>query len=214
MSLSKTAHELNSKTLKNILKHPFNQELKKGTLSKDKFSYYIEQDGVYLQGAARCLALIAAKVPVECVSQFLCYSNDMFVAEQEVVHHFFKKLFQFKETGLIAPATLAYTSYQLSCCALDPVEVAIASVLPGFWVYSEVGLSLSKSSVKNNPYQRWIDTYAGDDFKSVVQEVTRIFDLMAEKTTHEIRQKMIEVFSRATSLEWYFCDDSYKKITL
>ncbi len=51
MKLSKTAQERSAKKIEAIQNHPFNQELKAGTLAKDKFAYYIEQDGIYLQGA-------------------------------------------------------------------------------------------------------------------------------------------------------------------
>ncbi|MFI0348645.1 MAG: TenA family protein [Chthoniobacterales bacterium] len=214
MKLSKIAQELSSKKIEEIQLHPFHQEMKAGTLAKDKFAYYVEQDGIFLQGAAKSLALLASKVPVEYVQQFLCYSNDMFVAEEEVVHNFFKKAFNFEETGLIAPSTLSYTNFHLSTCALQPVEVGVAAMLPGFLVYHQIGLSLAKEVVPNNPYQRWIETYSGADFGNAANEVEHVFNSLAENTTEALRKKMIETFSHGVCLEWHFCNDCYNKALL
>ncbi|MDJ1305464.1 MAG: hypothetical protein MRQ09_04415 [Candidatus Midichloria sp.] len=82
--------------------------------------------------------MIASKVPIEYVKCFLKYAHDIFIVEQEVVHKFFKKEFNLKETELLSPATLSYTSYLLYVCSNEPVEVATAAVLLCFWVYNEV----------------------------------------------------------------------------
>src|SRR5262249_35878452 len=41
--------------------HPFITELAAGTLPIDKFRFFLEQDNLYLQDYARCLAMGAAK---------------------------------------------------------------------------------------------------------------------------------------------------------
>ncbi len=209
--LSTKAWDLSADIYEAILDHPFNQELMKGTLNRDTFAYYIEQDSLYLQDFARCHALIAAKSPLDIVRTFLKYADYTFVAEQEVVHQFFKKTFGFQETGHLAPATLSYTSYLLRVCALEPVEVAVAAILPCFWVYREVGLFVAKNASPDNPYARWIETYAGEDFGASVQEAIGIFDTLAEKTTEETRQKMLEAFYKCTCLEWHFWNDAYER---
>jgi thiaminase/transcriptional activator TenA len=48
---------------------------------------------------------------------------------------------------------------------LAQVEVTMASVLPCFWIYKKVGDHIYQQQNKqNNPYQTWIDTYAGEEF--------------------------------------------------
>src|SRR5579863_9949443 len=42
---------------------PFNRELAAGTLGRERFRFYIEQDAVYLDGFARTLTLAAARAP-------------------------------------------------------------------------------------------------------------------------------------------------------
>ena len=209
MKLSAEAWRASSDIYDKIIKHPFNQELMQGTLSQDKFAYYIEQDSLYLQDFARCHALIASRISLEYVRTFLKYADDTFIAEQEVVHQFFKKTFGFKATGLITPATLSYTSYLLSVSAMESVEVAVAAILPCFWVYREVGLFIAKKTSEKNPYERWIETYSSKDFGDSATEAIRIFDCLAEGVTDVVRQKMIDAFYKSTCLEWHFWNDAY-----
>jgi thiaminase/transcriptional activator TenA len=44
-----------------ILAHPFNQELMHGTLSRERFEFYIKQDALYLMDFAKALSVLAAK---------------------------------------------------------------------------------------------------------------------------------------------------------
>lgn len=211
MKLSAKAWDLSSKLIEAIKVHPFNQELMSGKLPLDKFAYYIEQDVLYLQDFARCCATIASKVPIKYVRNFLRYSEDTFISEQEIIHQFFKKTFNFKETKLLAPATLSYTSYLRHVCSNESVEVGIASLLPCFWVYRETGFFIAKQSSKNNKYARWIETYTGEDFSDVVNEVIDVFDELAKKATDETRNQMLDAFYKSTCLEWHFWNDSYNK---
>lgn len=211
MKLSTKAWQKTSNIYNAIINHPFNQELMNGTLDKSKFAYYIEQDVLYLRDFSRCHAIIASKIPLEYMNNFLKYAEYVLIAEQEVVHQFFKKEFNFSETGLITPATLSYTSYMLRSCLNEPVEVGLASLLPCFWIYREVGLFIAENTDKNNPYYRWIETYSSEGFSAAVNDAIEIFDAMAENTTEAIREKMLDAFYKTTCLEWHFWNDSYKK---
>lgn len=209
MKLSETAWKKSEKIIAAIKQHPFNIELMKGTLAENKFAYYIEQDSIYLQDFARALAQIASKVPVEYVRTFLRFSNYSFIAEQEIVHQFFRQSLNLSETGKITPATLSYTSYLHRICAIEPVAVAVAAVLPCFWVYYEVGTSIAKQSKSNNSYARWIETYASEEFATSVAEMLAIFEDFAKAATPEVQQKMVNSFYKSTCLEWHFWHDAY-----
>jgi thiaminase/transcriptional activator TenA len=209
--LSDRAWEKAATIIQAIKSHPFNRELASGSLEGAKFAYYIEQDTLYLQDFAKSLALIAARVPVVLVRDFLSLSEGALIAEQEVVHGFFRDTFRFTETGNITPATLSYTSYLLQTSALACVEVAIAAVLPCFWVYREVGLSIaaSSTSLDQNPYARWIETYSGPEFAAAVQKAIAAFDTVALTASEATREAMLEAFYKSTVLEWHFWNDAY-----
>ena len=193
-----------------IIEHPFNQELMKGELSRDKFAYYIEQDSLYLYDFARCHALIAGRISAEYSLSFLKYANFAHIAEQEVVHQFFTKMYGFEKTGRVTPATLSYTSYLLNLSSLETVEVAVAGVLPCFWVYRDVGLYIAqRADLSTNPYARWIETYSSEDFHAVVEEAIDICNVLASQTTESVREGMLQAFYRSTCLEWHFWNDAY-----
>ena len=46
----------------------------------------------------------------------------------------------------------------------------MAAVLPCYWIYREVGRELLRRGSPEPLYQRWIDTYGGDEFDRVVEE--------------------------------------------
>ncbi len=59
------------------------------------------------------------------------------------------------------PLTLAchhYTSYLVATAWSRSYPVVLASLLPCFWIYAEVGKDIVNNSAPNNPYQAWVDT--------------------------------------------------------
>ncbi len=194
-----------------IIHHPFNQKLMHGTLEREKFSFYIEQDSLYLKDFARCHALIASQVPLPYMQIFLGYAGHALMVEQSAVHQFFKATYGFKETGVLTPATISYTNYLLRVCAMEPFEVGIAAILPCFWIYREVGVYIAKHSVANNPFARWIETYSSEDFSKSVDSAIEIFNGIASNANDITRQKMMDAYCRSSVLEWYFWNDAYEE---
>lgn len=135
----------------------------------------------------------------------LQHANNCFSAEKEI----FVKNPDVVKTGLIAPATVSFTSYLVSMSSTEPVEVAIAAILPCFWVYREMGLSIARNSINNNIYAEWIKNYSSKTFSESVDVVIKIFDELGENATNEIREKMLDVFYKSTCLEWHFWNDAY-----
>ena len=210
MKFSQQAYQSVEKIINTIRQHPFNRELMQGTLAVDKFAYYIEQDSLYLNEFARCVAIIASKSPIEYTNIFLTYAKDVLFTEQELVHQYFIKALNLKRTNMLSLATLSYTSYLLSICSNEPFEVAIAVILPCFWVYYDVGVFITKqANNKDNPYARWIENYNNKEFADATMEMINICDKFAASTSKIVYQKMLDVFYKATCLEWHFCNDSY-----
>lgn len=212
--LSEIALEKCNPIIMAINGHPFNQELANGSLSIEKFGYYIEQDTLYLRDFSRSLAAIASKAPLKFIKDFISFSEGALIAEQEVVHSFFRHKFNLQETGKITPATLSYTSYLLQKSSIAPVEIGIASILPCFWIYSIVGKSIIKNTDSDsyNPYKEWIETYSGKEFSDSVKVAINIFDEVALSASDEIQDLMIDAFYKSTVLEWHFWNDAYNRV--
>jgi thiaminase/transcriptional activator TenA len=90
--------------------------------------------------------------------------------------------------------------------------VAVATVLPCFWVYKEVGdFILAGEKFSGNPYQSWIDTYGGEEYGQAVVKAIAIADDLAARATAEVRAQMTAAFELCTKMEWMFWDSGWKK---
>ena len=103
-----------------------------------------------------------------------------------------------------------YVSYLLRTAALAPFPVVLAALLPCFWIYLEVGKHIHARAAKPNPYQAWIDTYAGDEFENAVRAVIATTDEVADRASQDTLESMHTAFTRATQLEWIFWDSAYR----
>ena len=194
-----------------ILDLDFVRELIDGTLSLEKFLFYIRQDALYLVGFGKALAGIAAKLDnVEHSQAFLAFAGECMAVER-ALHASYLGNEQAPARIDPSPTCLLYTSYILKQVYDAPLEVAMAAVLPCFWVYQKVGDHiLATQCKKGNPYQAWIDTYGGDDFAVAVQRAIAICDEVAASCTEARRQAMTEAFVVCTKMEWMFWDSAWK----
>jgi thiaminase/transcriptional activator TenA len=193
-----------------ILAHPFNTELAAGTLSADRFTYYAQQDELYIKAYGRSLAQIAVKAPdSEVRNDLLSYAKEGVLIEQALHDHFFKE-FGVTPAGKQEPTCFSYTHFLLSVTSLQPFEIGIAALLPCFWIYQRVGHHIAQTAVKDNPYQRWIDTYSDDAYDKVVDRMVAITDSVAEKASSSVKSGMSEAFLDSTRLEWMFWDAAYR----
>jgi len=187
-----------------ILDMPFVQELANGTLPKNKFQFYMAQDSIYLEHFGRALALIGAKShDIGDALAYLRFAEGAIVVENALHESYFQD-FGVTDKGKIQPACHHYTHFLKSTAAMEPVEVAMAATLPCFWIYKKVGDHIYKGQQTfNNPYQRWIDTYGGEEFSDSVQRAIMICDLAAERATPVTRARMTEAFIHASHLEFF-----------
>lgn len=193
-----------------ILDMPFIKELSNGTLPQEKFRFYMAQDSLYLEHFGRTLSLIAAKIQdIQDVLAFMRFAENAIVVENALHESYFVD-FGVTDKGILQPACHHYIHFLRSTAALEAVEVAIAAVLPCFWIYREVGnYILNQPKTKNNPYQKWIDTYGGDEFSVAVDQAIAICDKAAESSTAETRKKMTEAFVMSSRMEFHFWEAAY-----
>jgi thiaminase/transcriptional activator TenA len=219
MNWSQQTWEATASIFRSITQMPFIGELADGTLPREKFLFYIAQDDIYLQAYARALALIAARATTPGdVAAFTKYAQIALVSEQMMHEEFFKDAPATGAAAEIQPACHHYVSYLLSVAATAPVEVAMAAVLPCFWIYREVGAYIHRSAAAKvaaggesgaNPYQAWIDTYVGEEFETLVDEAIALCDAAAERSTPELRARMTEAYAFAARLEFDFWNAGY-----
>lgn len=213
MSFTQDAWENNLDLYQATLNHPFNQELAAGTLNKDAFRHYIIQDAHYLLAYGRALAVCAAKAySAEEVIQFAEAAKTAVVVERSLHDEFMSFFSISKEEFENTPLTLAchhYTSFLLSTAWSESYPVVLASLIPCFWIYAEIGKDILENSSYQNPYQAWIDTYAGEDFHNTVHQVIQTMDAIAEQCDTTTIKKMHDAYTMGAKLEWHFWNSAY-----
>lgn len=213
MSFSQDAWQRNADLYQATLNLPFNQELAQGTLDQDAFCHYVIQDAHYLEAYGRALSVCSAKAfDAEGILQFAIFAQEAVEVERQL-HNGFMEQFgmtaaQYRDTPLTA-ACHHYTSYLLATAWSESYPVVLASLLPCFWIYAEVGKDIYDQSVADNPYQAWIDTYAGEEFHDSVHKVIAMIDEVAARADAETLAKMHAAYTVAAKLEWQFWDSAY-----
>jgi thiaminase (transcriptional activator TenA) len=217
MTFSTEAWQKNLPRYQTILTMPFNRELQAGTLAEERFKHYMIQDAHYLEGFARALSLAASKGQRAAhIVQFAAAAQTAILVErslhQEYFSHFGVSADAFA-TSEPSPVCDHYVSYLLRVAALEPFEVVLAALLPCFWVYLEVGTHIHQHASTPNPFQAWIDTYAGAEFAQAVQQVIAVVDEVATQASARTIAAMHQSFTRATQLEWMFWESAYEQKT-
>ncbi|WP_347217350.1 thiaminase II [Chryseobacterium sp.] len=199
------------KHYQSILDMPFIKELSDGTLPQEKFRFYMAQDSLYLEHFGRTLSLIAAKITdLQDVLTFMRFAENAIVVENALHESYFKD-FSLTDKGVLEPACHHYIHFLRSTAALESVEIAVAAVLPCFWIYREVGNYIYEiQNTVNNPYEKWISTYAGEEFSTAVDQAINICDKLAENSTEETRKRMTEAFIMASRMEFHFWEAAYE----
>lgn len=212
-TFSADAWQRNLPIYEKIVGMPFNVELARGTLSAERFRHYMIQDAHYLEGFARALSLASAKGwSSDHVVHFAGAAQTAIVVERSLHADYFTRFGVSPEVFAAAepsPVCDHYVSYLLRTAALEPFEVTLAALLPCFWIYREVGKHILAKAASPNPYQAWIDTYAGEAFDEAVNAVISVTDVAAAAASPRMIVAMHRAFTRATQLEWMFWDSAY-----
>lgn len=193
---------------------PFNQELAAGTLSQERFRHYMIQDAHYLIAFGRALAVAAGKADnSDEVAQFSQAAHTAIIVERSL-HADFMTQFNVSPATFAAtplsPTTHHYSNYLIATAWSTSYPVALAALLPCFWIYAEIGRDILARAAKNNPYDAWISTYAGEEFHAGVRAVIATVDRVADVASDQTRRDMHIAYAHAAKLEWMFWDSAYR----
>ena len=194
--------------------HPFVRGLADGTLSRGRFQQYMVQDAVYLRGFARALAYGAVKAPdAERILEFSKAAEVAIVVER-ALHGGFLKQFGVDaaevEAAEASPTCAAYVDHLIAAGAVGAFGDLAAAVLPCFWIYQDVGTRIKAAAAPANPYQAWIDTYAGEEFEAATRRMTAVVDAEAAAAGAAQQATMRARFLRSCRYEWMFWDAAWR----
>lgn len=181
--------------------HAFVRQLAEGSLPRDSFLHYLQQDYVFLLHFARSWALVFAKSDrmsemalASSIAHGLLNSEmplHVEICGREGITE--EMLQQTPES----PANMAYTRYvQASGYAGDMLDL-LAALAPCVFGYGEIGL-IHKGS--GGPYGEWTATYGGADYQKVCHDVGALIDGALEARLGPDWPSL----PRAEDLAWHF----------
>ncbi len=194
---------------------PFNRELAEGSLSAERFRFYILQDSLYLAGYARALSLAAARAPdAEAAAIFTRSAQGAIEVEQALHAGVLARFGVGPEAAMQtepSPSCFAYTNFLLAAAQKDSFEVLAAAILPCFWIYWEIGCQISAAAQPGNPYADWIATYSDPAFGEATKAVIDLCDRAAAAAGPVTCDRMMTAFVQSSRYEWMFWDSAYRR---
>jgi len=202
-----------SDTYAAILEHPFLAGLTGGRLDPAAFAHYVVQDAYYLKDFARTLTIVGSKAPTMAdVGMFARHAAATVDVELALHESLLPELgIEKPDTVPVAPTTRAYTSYLLATGCCGSFAEGVAAVLPCYWIYAEVGAELVTRGSPDSRYQRWIDTYADDEYQTLVAEVLTLADEVGTTLSATEEARAREHFATAARYEWMFFDAAWRR---
>ncbi|MDK7121857.1 TenA family protein [Pauljensenia sp. UMB6358] len=183
-----------------------------GSLSQDKFNYYMVQDALYLAAYAKALAGLAtfAHDPDDLVFWAEASANSIKVERELHASHV-----DVMAAATPSPTCRAYSDFLAAQLASGEYGIAVAAVLPCFWIYQVVGTELldTAGDLEKHPYGDWIGMYANPVFAEETKIVRGIVDRVAEGVVELQRQRMRDAFVQASRYEWMFWDAAWRMET-
>ena len=175
MNLSKKLWEDNIYLAEKSLQTKFVQNLKSGTLPKEKFQLYVVQDYFFLECFARAYGLAVSKAQdkqmIKLLSELL-----LGVSQELVLHDSYAKKWginlSFKS---IEPATKNYTDFLKEVSQQNNLIEIMCAMAPCMRLYAWIGKSL-ENDVINNPYKEWIETYSDKSFENLAKKLENLID--------------------------------------
>lgn len=192
--------------------HPFVRQLADGSLPEACFRHYLKQDYLFLIHFARAYALATYKSETLFDIRQAAAGLSAIVDMEMQLHIDYCGRWGITATDLAdepeATETMAYTRYVLekglSGDLLD-LHVALAPCIIG---YAEIAAAIVSSPATQrdaNPYQEWIDMYAGEDYRDAADaERQQLNRLMTARGGEGRFQSLASTFGQAAQLETDF----------
>jgi thiaminase/transcriptional activator TenA len=198
-----------------ILAHPFVTGLTDGTLDADVFAHYVAQDVHYLRDYARALAIVGAKAPTLVdTAMFARHAAEVLDVELALHGTLLPALGLDAATvggAHVTPTTQAYTSYLLATTYGGGFADGLAAILPCYWIYARVGAALAEKGSPDPRFQKWIDSYGGEDFAATVAQVLALTDRIGAVLNPAEEAVARAHFVTTARYEWMFFDAAYRR---
>jgi thiaminase/transcriptional activator TenA len=195
--------------------HPFVRGIGDGTLSLERFKFWLRQDYVFLIEYARLLALAAARSPdLETMTRFATLLKETVETEMNL-HRAYAAEFGISceelERELPAPTTRGYTDFLLRVAATGDFAELAAALLPCMWAFSEIGQRLAAQPAPGGKrYAKWIAMYSSREFAELAKWCCDLLDSLAAGLPERDLRKLEATFLTSSRYEWQFWEMAWK----
>jgi thiaminase (transcriptional activator TenA) len=191
------------------LEHPFVRGIADGSLDPATFKRWVLQDYLYLKEFARIFAWAVAKADrLDSMGWYAAVLNLTLNTEMEL-HRQYATRFGVSAAALEAepvwPTTRAYTDFLVRTAADGDMADLVAALLPCAWGYVHIAQRMMKGQPpRDQRYADWIAQYASPEFAEAAEWLKAEMNRLAEGTTAEKRERLIELFVLSSRYEWMF----------
>lgn len=166
----------------------FVKSLGEGTLDAARFETYIAQDSVYLFAYSELLARAGELSTDPAEKAFWRASAEAAIATEMELH-------RSRGAGERVPASRETARY---LAHLDRSSgehaVLVAALLPCFWIYEQVGLTLAAKNHNGHPFGDWLSTYGSPEFTESTQQAIALVQRAARRADDATLTRMRQAF--------------------
>lgn len=199
-----------SDLLHKITVSDFVVNLANGSLKHSCFAHYLSQDIIYIREDNKALEQLSLRSEKELHKVFFHKLAEEGLAVEKALHDEFLDYFKVSEAFTQSPAFKSYCEFILRHAHSSPLPVAAAALLPCFWLYARIGKTISSKSIENNKYQKFIDTYSGEEFEKYVEQYISIVEELGQSSDLKIKEMMTNVFIEASRYELLIFEEAIK----
>lgn len=193
--------------------NPMVRAIGDGSLPREVFRYYFEQNILYLRDYARAIALVAANAPDEeaadILSRFLRSESERELPKN---HRFLERLGG-DPSGLspyhMNSANYGYTRHLLSVAAMGDCADGLAAVLPCPCGYTEFAGSMVRDLPDDPLYAEWIRFFGEGEDDGILNEMTGLLDRLVDVADGERMLRLDWIFRVSSLYEVMFWDAAY-----
>jgi len=215
-SFYRELREKTDPTWEAIFHHPFVTGIGDGTLSRDRFEFYLKQDYVYLIDFCRVFALACAKsrtLPEMGTFAALLHAT---LTTEMALHRKTCAAFGIAEEVLATtpkrPTTAAYTDLLVRTAFEGELSDILAVLLPCACGYVEIGKRLESAGLPEDRFYRdWIETYSSAEFRGFADWLIGRMNEHAAGASAQRKEQWHRLYEASARYEYLFFDMSWKR---
>jgi thiaminase/transcriptional activator TenA len=199
--------------------HPIVLGIGSGETPLENFIYFLRQDYQYLIAFSRVFAYAGAKAAdLETIASFARLMQGTLEVEMALHRNFCAKFDltpQDLEATEPSPTTVGYSSFLLSIAQSGTVADILASILPCFWGYLQIGERLAQASTPDTQplYAEWIATYTAQEYVELCAWLRSLFDRLTVGARPDDLARYRRLFLTGSRYEYLFWEAARSRET-